>query len=143
MTDLPVDPQENHDRFVREVRANRLVWGLQSDQGWAVCESIEYEDTDVYVFWSTADQALIHCTDDWSGYRPASLELDLFIDTWLAGMSEDGVLVGTNWDAELEGLEVEPSDLAEELLLEEYEDDDDDEGPDDSDRDRDRDRDRP
>ena len=57
------------------------------------------------------------------------------IDTWLAGMSEDGVLVGTNWDAELEGLEVEPSDLAEELLIEEYEEEDED-GPQDDDRGR-------
>jgi len=136
MTDSSVDPQANHDRFVREVRASGLVWGLQSDNGWAVCESVEYEDTDVYVFWSDAAHAAIHCTDDWAGYQPASLELDLFIDTWLAGMSEDGVLVGTNWDAELEGLEVEPADLAEELLIEEYEDDDDDQDSDDGDRDR-------
>jgi len=127
MTDPSVDPQENHDRFVREVRTSGLVWGLQSDHGWAVCESVEYEETDVYVFWSTVDEAVIHCTDDWAGYKPASLELDLFIDTWLAGMSEDGVLVGTNWDAELEGLEVEPSDLAEELLIEEYEEEDEEE----------------
>ena len=31
-------------------------------------------------------------------------------------MSEDGVLVGTNWDEELSGLEVEPDDLARALL---------------------------
>jgi hypothetical protein len=31
-------------------------------------------------------------------------------------MSEDGVLVGTNWDADLSGMEVEPGDLAGELL---------------------------
>jgi hypothetical protein len=35
-------------------------------------------------------------------------------------MSEDGVMVGTNWDADLSGLEVEPYDLARELLGEEF-----------------------
>lgn len=135
MTDLTADPQANHDRFVQETRASGLVWGLRSDNGWAVCESNEYEDTDVYVFWSSEPEATFHCTDDWSAYVPASLELDDFVDTWLAGMAEDGVLVGTNWDADLMGLEVEPSDLAEELLIEDYDDDDDD--PDDDGVDRD------
>jgi hypothetical protein len=35
---------------------------------------------------------------------------------WLKGMHEDGVLVGTNWDANNCGLEVEPPELAAELL---------------------------
>ena len=127
MTDPSADYQENHDRFVREARASGLVWGLQSDNGWAVCESNEYEDTDVYPFWSTEAAARVHSSDDWAAYKPASLHLDLFIDTWLAGMDEDGVMVGTNWDAELMGLEVEPSDLADELMIDEYDDDDEDE----------------
>jgi hypothetical protein len=134
MTDLSSDPQANHERFVREARASGLVWGLKSDTGWAVCESGEYEDTDVYPFWSDESYALMHCSDEWDGYVPASLDLDLFIDTWLAGMSEDGVLVGTNWDAELSGMEVEPDELAQELLGDESDDDDDD---DDDDGDRD------
>jgi Protein of unknown function (DUF2750) len=112
--------QENHDRFVRDVKANGVVWGLQSDHGWAVCESEEYEDTEVYPFWSDEAEARVHCTDDWADYAPARLDLDLFIDTWLAGMNEDGVMVGTNWDADLSGLEVEPYDLAKELLGEEF-----------------------
>ena len=138
MTDLSADYQESHDRSVREVRASGLVWGLQSDSGWAVCESNEYEDTDVYPFWSTEAQASVHSSDDWAGYKPSSLHLDLFIDTWLAGMEEDGVMVGTNWDAELMGLEVEPSDLADELMIDEYDDeeeDDDEEEEDDLDDD--------
>jgi hypothetical protein len=125
MTDLSSDPQVNHERFVREARASGLVWGLKSDQGWAVCESGEYEGTDVYPFWSDEMRARVHCADEWSGYTPASLDLDLFIDTWLAGMSEDGVLVGTNWDAELSGMEVEPDDLAHALLGDDDYDDDD------------------
>ena len=116
MNDVTTQAEENHARFIREVRDSGLVWGLKSDQGWAVCESNEYEDTDVYPFWSDQAQARIHCRDDWAGFVPERLALDLFIDTWLAGMSEDGVLVGTNWDEELSGLELEPDDLAEELL---------------------------
>ena len=125
MKEIETDAQASHARFVRDVLASGVVWGLKSDHGWAVCDSEEYEDTDVYPFWSDEAQARIHCTDDWADYSPASLDLDLFIDTWLAGMSEDGVLVGTNWDAELSGLEVEPYDLAQELLGDEFQSEDD------------------
>jgi hypothetical protein len=118
------DGQANHERFVERVKATGIIWGLKSGEGWAVCESNEYEDTDVYPFWSDEGEARIHCTDDWAHFAPASLPLDVFIDTWLAGMSEDGVLVGTNWDADLSGLEVEPEDLARELLGADYQADD-------------------
>ncbi|MGA7979012.1 MAG: DUF2750 domain-containing protein [Chromatiaceae bacterium] len=123
MNDTVSEAQENHDRFVRDVIYSGVVWGLKSDRGWAVCESAEYEDTEVYPFWSDEADARIHCTDDWADYVPATLDLDLFIDTWLAGMSEDGVLVGTNWDADLSGMEVEPGDLAGELLGENFQSD--------------------
>jgi hypothetical protein len=116
MNDAVTSAEKSHDRFVRDVRDRGFVWGLKSSQGWAVCESNEYEDTDVYPFWSDEAAARVHCRDDWAGFTPAPLALDLFIDTWLAGMSEDGVLVGTNWDEELSGLELEPNDLARELL---------------------------
>jgi hypothetical protein len=116
MNDPNTQAEENHERFIRDVRESGLVWGLRSDQGWAVCESNEYEETDVYPFWSDEAQARRHCQDDWANFVPDSLPLDVFIDTWLAGMSEDGVLVGTNWDEELSGLELEPDDLAQELL---------------------------
>ena len=134
MSELSSDAQSNHERFVREARASGLVWGLKSDQGWAVCESGEYEGTDVYPFWSGESDARRHCSDEWAGYVPASLDLDLFIDTWLAGMSEDGVLVGTNWEQELSGMEVEPDDLARELLGDEDDFDDDDDDLEDEDR---------
>lgn len=114
--------QQNHDRFVRDVKLTGLVWGLKTDRGWAVCDSAEYEETEVYPFWSDEAEAGIHCTEEWADYVPTKLALDRFIDTWLPGMSEDGVLVGTNWDAELTGLEVDPDVLAQELLGDDVQD---------------------
>lgn len=130
MNDLTAAALANHRRFVREVRESGLVWGLRSDQGWAVCESNEYEATDVYPFWSDEAEARLHCTDDWDGFVTDSLPLEDFIDTWLAGMIEDGVLVGTNWDAELSGVELEPEDLVRELAGDSEDDEGDDDGDD-------------
>ena len=64
MNDLTDDGQASHDRFVERVKETKTVWGLKSSNGWAVCESNEYEDTDVYPFWSDEADARMHCTDD-------------------------------------------------------------------------------
>ncbi len=115
MQALSSDHQANHEAFIEQVTATRLVWGLKSDKGWAVCESGEYEDVEVYPFWSDEAYTRGHRADEWASYEPASIDLDLFIETWLTGMDEDNLLVGTNWDSELSGLEVEPSELSREL----------------------------
>lgn len=115
MNELTDDAQANHDLFVQRVKETSEIWGLKSDTGWAVCESNEYEDTIVYPLWSDADSAQIHCADEWAGYAPIAIDLEIFLETWLPGMDEDEVLIGTNWDAELSGMEVEPVDLARQL----------------------------
>lgn len=111
MNQLTDDSQSNHDLFVQHVRETGQVWGLKFDKGWAVCESNEYEDVVVYPFWSAAEHAQLHCTEEWSRYVPTPIALDMFLDNWLPGMHEDNALVGTNWDEELCGMELEPVEL--------------------------------
>ena len=53
---------------------------------------------------------------EWANYAPASISLDEFLNVWLPGMSEDGFLVGTNWNAYLVGKECDPTELRDELL---------------------------
>jgi hypothetical protein len=112
---LTANAETNHAAFVERVTASGLLWGLKSGSSWAVCESNEYEDTLVYPFWSDESEARRHCTGDWQHFEPASVELSAFIEHWLPGMHEDQVLVGTNWDADLAGLEWEPLELAQQL----------------------------
>jgi Protein of unknown function (DUF2750) len=116
MPPLIDDIEKNHDSFILQANKTSLVWGLKFDAGWAVCPSNDYVDATVFPFWSDPEYAKIHCVDEWSHYRPASIELGEFIQVWLGGMSQDGVLVGTNWNSELEGIEIEAADLANELL---------------------------
>ena len=107
--------EANYLRFIEQVRESEEVWGLRSDEGWAYCASNEYEDTDVLVFWSDQAYARKHVKGEWSSHEPVAIPLDEFIDNWLQGMDEDGLLVGPNWDVGLCGLEVEPQELAEKL----------------------------
>ena len=112
---LSDNDSENFDRFVVEAIENGCVWSLEGPDGWALCGSEKYENTDVMPFWSQEEFALVHCKDDWKDYQPVAIELEEFLEDWLTGMHEDVVLLGVNWDAELEGTEVEPLDLLEEF----------------------------
>lgn len=112
---LSDDPGENLDRFVVEAMAHGCVWGLQGVEGWALCSSENHDDMDVIPFWSQETFAAVHCKDDWQDYKPVAIELEEFLEDWLPGMHEDVVLLGVNWNAELEGDEIEPLDLLEEF----------------------------
>jgi hypothetical protein len=121
MTESPVseslsdDVEENFDRFIVEAMETGCVWGLEGPDGWAVCPSEKHDDTDVMPFWSQPEFAQTHCVDDWSVYKVVPISTEELLDEWLPGMHDDVVLVGINWDADMEGLEVEPLDLLSEF----------------------------
>ncbi len=112
---LTDDEEANYDLFIDRILDTGQIWGLKAADGWAVCPSLEFENTDVFPFWSAEADARVHCTEDWKIYTPAVIELEDFVVNWLPGMHEDEVMVGPNWNAELSGLEVEPADVAQRL----------------------------
>lgn len=110
---------KNYRRFIEQVLETGEVWGLRGEDGWAYCASNEYEDTEVLVFWSDRARAQKHAIGEWSEHEPVAISLDEFIDNWLQGMDDDGALVGPNWEEGLDGIEVEPSEMAELLTSDE------------------------
>lgn len=115
---LSNNEEENLDRFIVEAIATGCVWGLEGPDGWALCPSEKHNQTDVMPFWSQPEFAQVHCVDEWSIYKPVAVSLEEFLDEWLTGMHEDVLLVGVNWDADMEGQEVEPLDLLSEIEAE-------------------------
>lgn len=112
MSKLTSDIQANLELFVAETKENNLVWGLRNEEGWLSCDSTEFENSEVMPFWSAKEDAEAHNVEEWSDFKVLEIPLDIFVEDWLLTLSEDGVLVGTNWNAQLEGREMEPSDLA-------------------------------
>ncbi len=103
------------DRFVVEALDSGCIWGLEGPEGWALCASDKYDTSDVMPLWSDESSARAHCREEWVDYQPVAIELEEFLDDWLPGMHEDVLLVGVNWNDELEGEEMEPLDLLEEF----------------------------
>ncbi|CRK83650.1 DUF2750 domain-containing protein [Neobacillus massiliamazoniensis] len=113
--DLIINSKRRYENFIKRVSESKTVWGLKGEDGWCVCESNEYEDTVVILFWSDEAYARQCAVEEWSHYKPTSIPLEEFMNNWIYGMNEDELLVGVNWNAKLIGLEVEPYDLLKEL----------------------------
>jgi hypothetical protein len=110
--------EKRHKEFIEQIVKLEQVWGLKSKEGWATSTSIEYDDTGVLPFWSNSKYALACATEDWSHYQPDEFSLSEFLEHWCIGMDNDNALAGTNWDSNLFGDEVEPLELALEILAE-------------------------
>ncbi|EEX92292.1 hypothetical protein VIOR3934_03639 [Vibrio orientalis CIP 102891 = ATCC 33934] len=112
MSKLTSDIQANLELFVAETKQTKLVWGMRNEEGWLACDSTEFENSEVMPFWSTQEDAKAHNVEEWADFEVLEIPLDIFVEDWLLTLAEDGVLVGTNWNDQLEGKEMEPSDLA-------------------------------
>ncbi len=115
MEPLSSSVEENLDRFIVEALATGCVWGLEGPDGFALCPSEDNDDIDVMPFWSQPEFAQAVCVEEWSIYKPVPVALEEFLEEWVDGLHADVILVGINWSENLEGLEMEPLDLAEEF----------------------------
>jgi hypothetical protein len=108
--------EENYRRFIDQVIAAKTVWALKDADGYASTESVRYPDRPVLVFWSEEAMARSAADSEFAGYAPYAIALDDFLTTWLPDMIAEGALVGPDWSAELDGAEVDPDELHEDLM---------------------------
>lgn len=108
--------EQKHKEFVEKVVASEKVWGLINEEGFATASSNEYEDADVIPFWSEKEGALAAAKDEWKEFTVEEVSLTEFLENWCVGMQNEDMIVGTNWDENLFGTELEPFDLALEVI---------------------------
>lgn len=113
--------ENRHKNFVKKVSENEIVYALKNDCGYATSSSNEIEDEDgnpveIICFWSDKAIAKSCIKNEWSEYEIDELNLSEFLENWCVGMSNDGLIVGTNFDQNLFGYEVEPLELILEII---------------------------
>jgi len=113
--ELESDIEENFDLFIEDAISTGCVWALEGEDGFALCPSEENPDVDALPLWSQPEFAKAHCGDEWKDYKVVPIALEELLDEWLPGMHEDILLVGVNFNKELEGLDIEPLDLLEQI----------------------------
>ncbi|GAA5187753.1 DUF2750 domain-containing protein [Ferrimonas gelatinilytica] len=101
--------------FADAVSEHRQLWVLSSDEEYVVCDSIEFENTDVMPLFSSQEKAQALCKEDWAQYQPVAVAMDDFFEHWLPSLDEDKVMVGLDWDEALNGIECDPFELAKKL----------------------------
>ncbi len=112
---LGEDFDENYHRFLEEAFATGCVWGLEGEEGWALCPSNHSDDVDVLPLWSQPEYVKPHLVEEWAKYKVVPIALEELMDDWLPGLHEEVTMIGPNWNTQLEGGEVEPLDLLEDF----------------------------
>ncbi len=111
------------DSFVKAICKSKIVYGLESEEGFAVSNSVDYDDetgepVEVICFWSEEALADSCRKEDWANYQVVEIPLAEFMENWCIEMNNDGLLAGVDFDEALSGLEIEPLELIMELIKE-------------------------
>ena len=94
MSDIEIESQLVN--FVEKVRVSEVIWALGAeDNGFVVCDSNQFDDTDVLLLWESEEAAKAQCKE-----------------AWVEDLNEDDALVGINWNDDQVCVEIEPTGLA-------------------------------
>lgn len=109
--------------FVKAICKSKIVYGLESEDGFAVLDSMDYDDengepVEVICFWSDEALAAASAKEAWANYQVVEIPLAEFMENWCIEMNNDGLLAGIDFNEDLTGSEVEPLELAMELIKE-------------------------
>ncbi len=106
----------NHQAFIKKICETGVVWCLKNSDGLATSNSTVYEgrkgaQIGLFCFWSEKKLAQDCVLDNWDDYTPNQIPLSEFIEDWCLGISNDGFMVGSNFDQNMIGSEVDALDL--------------------------------
>ncbi len=100
--------EQRYDDFITRAVAEKEVWSLCSDEGWAVIS----DDGEEYLpVWPVAELAASWATDGYSDCQPKSIALQAWLEKWLPGMIEDGLQLAVCPDIEGEGVVISAQEL--------------------------------
>lgn len=98
--------------FYRDVAKSRRVWTARDAEGFPCPETSTGKRS--MPFWSSEGRVrrVIESVPAFSGFEPVEFPWEEFCDRWLAGLKEDGFLVGVNWSGpSATGYDVEPDSV--------------------------------
>ncbi|KMT66235.1 DUF2750 domain-containing protein [Catenovulum maritimum] len=106
------------EQFVEKIKDSKVLWALTAgnEEDWLVIESATKAEHDVFLLWSSADNARATCTDEWSDYTPTPISLTEYVDFWVEEFANENVLIGLDWADEQENIEVGVVELAQVLI---------------------------
>jgi Protein of unknown function (DUF2750) len=118
-----IDVKLKHEKFIAKVCETSIVYALENEEGFATSFSNDVEDDDgeeigVICFWSDKSMANTCAKEDWDSYKVVEIKLATFMEDNCIGIDNDQLLIGTNFDQNMFGYEIEGYELILELLTE-------------------------
>ena len=89
------DARKRYEYFIKKVTDFEEVWGLYNN-GWVT--TTDSDGRTLIPFWPRKEFAEACALYEWKSYVAKSIELDEFINEWLPGMREDGVVPSIFWN---------------------------------------------
>src|SRR5688572_11009930 len=77
-----------YEYFIKKVVDSEEVWGLYNE-GWATAD--DCEGNVCLPFFPKMEFAQAQTIDEWSNYKPESIDIYEFIEEWLSGMEKDNI----------------------------------------------------
>lgn len=83
--------------FFKEVSESGVVWAIKDDNGFPA--PLGESGVRAMPFWSSKRrvQEIIRNVPAYKNFLPVELELTVFKERWLAGLTKDKINVGVNW----------------------------------------------
>jgi hypothetical protein len=98
--------------FYREVAEAKTLWTVEDDVGYPAPKTAEGRRAQP--FWSSQSRAakVIAEVPAYAAFSPVAISWDRFCETWVPGLTRDGLLVGVNWSGpRATGFDMEPEEL--------------------------------
>lgn len=98
--------------FYREVAAIKTLWTVEDDVGYPAPKTAEGRRAQP--FWSSQSRAakVVAEVPAYATFSPVAIPWDKFCETWVPGLTQDGLLVGVNWSGpRATGFDMEPEEL--------------------------------
>lgn len=115
--------KRRHQKFIKTVSENGIVYVLKNKNGFATSSSINFEDEKgnsigMICFWAEKTRAKSCIKGEWKKYKVNEISLVDFLENWCIGMAIDSLIIGTEFDQNMFGFEAEPLELLLELVTE-------------------------
>jgi hypothetical protein len=102
--------------FYREAAQGGLVWTVRDANGFPA--PVNSDGQRAQPFWSSRARAecVIRSVAAYQGFTPVEIELEAFLNRWVPGLAQDGILIGVNWSgANATGYDIAPTQVAESI----------------------------
>ena len=84
---IKMDGAKRYMHFIKKVADNEIVWSLRDDEGWAL--SADDSAIEAIPVWPHREYASICAAENWQGFRPEPIDLDIWLTRWIPGIDRD------------------------------------------------------